>query len=149
MSVDLFEWEKAQQRAAEYPIYGGRGIKVCERWRGSFDNFLTDSGQRPSPQHSIERINNSGNYEPGNCYWATGSEQCENRRGYGETGFKGVWHDKSGRYRSQIIRGGKRFHLGMFDTAEAAHAEYAKVAKEWNEKVELSHVDDLPIREAA
>jgi hypothetical protein len=54
---------------------GARGIKVCDRWRTSFANFLADMGRRPSPQHSIDRINQQGDYEPCNCRWATRSEQ--------------------------------------------------------------------------
>lgn len=61
----------------KFPRYGGRGIKVCERWN-EFENFMADMGVKPGPCHSIHRINNDGNYEPSNCKWSEKVEQANN-----------------------------------------------------------------------
>jgi hypothetical protein len=84
--------------------YGGRGITVCNRWCKSFEDFIADMGPRPSPQHSLDRFpDNDGNYEPGNCRWATQSEQARNRR-------NNVIVDFNGELRP-IVEWAERFNL--------------------------------------
>ncbi len=72
-----------------YNNYGGRGIKVCQHWNNSFEAFIKDMRFKPTPKHSIERINNNGNYEPSNCKWATSSQQARNTRRNQNLTFKG------------------------------------------------------------
>lgn len=102
-------WRAMMQRCynenfIRFPNYGGRGITVCERWRGSFVNFLEDMGEAPTNKHSIDRFPNvNGNYEPSNCRWATREQQDK-----GKT--SNVWIEHDGK---KMIKADWARHLGM------------------------------------
>lgn len=92
-------WDSLRQRcknktSSAYKDYGGRGIKVCDRWLHSFENFYSDMGPRPSSSHSIDRVDNNGDYTPDNCRWATTKEQGGNkRRRISEDVVKAIVHE--------------------------------------------------------
>lgn len=105
--IEYSPWSAMIQRCLNpscraYPQYGGRGITVCDRWRNSFEDFLADIGPRPGMDYSIDRIDVNGNYEPGNCRWATSKTQNRNRRNNrlieidGNSGCSSEWAEKTG-----------------------------------------------------
>ena len=108
-----------------YHHYGERGITVCERWRDDFLAFLDDMGEPPSPSHSLDRIDNEGNYELNNCRWATKSEQVANRRYLGRVipshPMKRIYVAPNGKYYVVLDIKGKRINK-TFATLEEAQA---------------------------
>lgn len=102
----FISWDSMKQRCLNhrhksFPQYGGRGIKVCDRWLESFENFMADMGERPDGM-TLERDDVDGDYEPSNCHWATAKEQGNNRRNNrmlshaGETMTVKEWADRIG-----------------------------------------------------
>lgn len=93
-SKEYSTWSSMKQRCYNsknlfYKDYGGRGIRICDRWKDSFENFFADMGKKPTPKHSIDRIDVNGNYEPSNCRWATPLQQGFNQRKVIVVEFKG------------------------------------------------------------
>ena len=85
LSPEYHSWMNLRMRCTNqghpgYSYYGGRGIRVCQRWANNFQNFLDDMGKKPFPTASIDRINNDGHYTPSNCRWATKRQQRLNQR---------------------------------------------------------------------
>ena len=112
-TVEYSTWKRIIGRCynpntRKYHCWGGRGIEVCERWRNSFPAFAEDMGLRPTSKHSIDRIDNDGNYEPGNCRWATNVQQSQNKRSNRFVIIRGIsatssqWADWAGIERSTL-----------------------------------------------
>lgn len=106
-SPEAKAWGAMKQRCLnpnnpKYASYGGRGITVCDRWRESFESFYEDMGARPSPEHSIDRVDNDGPYSPENCRWATRTEQARNQGTNRPISFRGEtlclseWAERTG-----------------------------------------------------
>lgn len=111
-SATYKSWKNMMQRcynanSQSYPWYGAKGITVCERWH-DFSNFLSDVGERPSPKHSLDKINNRESYSPDNCRWATRSQQDRNKTtsrfitAFGKTATISEWSEVTGISRSTI-----------------------------------------------
>lgn len=131
-------WTSIKQRCLiphndNYPDYGGRGIRVCDRWCDSFEEFYADMGPRPSSRHSIDRIDVNGHYEPGNCRWATAREQCRNKRTnfvltfQGKTQCAAAWSEEIGLPAQTIIARVRRY--GWSD--ERALTEPINFGRRW------------------
>jgi hypothetical protein len=107
---------------ARYKDYGGRGVVVCNEWLNNYEAFrdwATANGYNDNL--TIDRINNDGNYEPGNCRWATTIVQQRNKRAYSNTGHKGIHLRKdTGKYTAYITLDGKTFMLGNFSSLTEA-----------------------------
>ncbi len=112
-SREYRRWAGIKQRCNNpndlgYKNYGGRGIRMCDRWNDSFENFLEDMGEAP-PGMSIDRIDNDGDYDPSNCQWATPATQHRNRRNNhrmtarGKTMILWDWHKETGANRSTVL----------------------------------------------
>lgn len=119
-------WAMMKQRCynkkyTEYHRYGGSGIRVCDEWVKSFSRFISDMGPRPSNNHSIDRIDSSGNYEPSNCRWATSLEQTLNRRinKNNKSGCTGVCF-KQGKWRATVTVDYKQINLGSYSSKSEA-----------------------------
>jgi hypothetical protein len=98
-SAEWRAWRAAKERCDDpshqlWPIYGARGIKFCDRWRGpdGFRNFIDDMGMKPGPKYSIERKDTNGNYEKNNCIWATVKQQNRNKRNNRLVTYRGETH---------------------------------------------------------
>ena len=128
-------WDGMRQRCLQpscplYKNYGGRGIKICDRWQGAhgFANFIEDMGPKPGSKYSIDRIDVNGDYEPSNCRWATYAQQACNKRN--NSPAPGVnWYPRTNRWVVRYRANGKELKRYIKSYEEAVAQR-----KEWEEK---------------
>lgn len=139
-SSEYKSWYHMKERCGnennkDYKHYGERGIKVCDDWEHSFENFLRDMGKKPSPKHSLDRIDVNGNYCKENCRWATVRIQTINIRlkSNNTSGYTGVFWDTSSK--KWLARIGKK-RLGLFvdkdDAVKAREKAFEEEKASWN-----------------
>lgn len=122
-----------RKKERNYCDYGGRGISVHKDWINSFQKFFDYVGERPSPKHSIDRINNNGNYEPGNVKWSTIFEQAVNKRKRKNTmsKYRGVSQSPNKKkWLANIASHNRNYCIGTFKTEKEAAIAYNEKAKE-------------------
>ena len=144
---EYFSWVDMRRRCYNpkrpaYKDYGGRGIKVCDSWNNSFIAFFENMGYRPSENHTLDRIDNEGDYTPENCRWATKEVQSRNQRIYvnNKTGVKGVsWDEKGKRWISSIYNNKKAISLGRYTVfKDAVEARLDAEEKYWGFRTEYN-----------
>lgn len=115
-----------RKNSQNYKFYGGRGIKVCEKWKNDFLAFYKDVGDIPFEGAELDRIDNDGDYEPNNCRWVDHKQNSNNRRAYkNKTGYTGVtFKPKLNKYQAQLYHNKKFIYLGIYNTAEEAYNVY-------------------------
>jgi hypothetical protein len=147
-------WAQARRRTVNpedpaWPDYGGRGITMCERW-SLYDNFLADMGRKPSPSHTLDRMDNDGPYAHWNCRWATKKEQARNRRSSASVSFGGVtrtvaeWSEVTGLHAQTITT---RLRDGW--PVERALTQPAGPYRGRGDKRNLAEVEGRQLRDAA
>lgn len=132
--------------------YGGRGIRVCDRWRNDFAAFLADMGRRPSPTHSIDRIDVNGNYEPSNCRWATKKEQARNKRNNrlitinGETRCVAEWAERLGCKPAVVVyRYGRSIVPATTPVAAPSLPFTPPAPLSWRDRMNLARILDVAV----
>lgn len=140
-TTEYYSWQHMKdrcynKRCKDYPYYGARGITVCKEWKNDYRQFLEDMGKKPSPAHSLDRVDNNQSYNPSNCRWATKQEQTRNRRpqNRSKTGVTGVKYvSRLNKYEVTIGLNYKNIYLGVYSSLKEATATRKKAEAEyWN-----------------